>query len=607
MPTPDQIAQQMRDALTISEPDLDTSIGSPTRKILDAVAVAIAPAYADSLISGYAYDIDSKTADALDDFVAILGFTRFAAGRATGTVTFSRTTPADRAYAIPAQTQIATPNVTDLGSVVVMTVVPAVLNVGQTTVDVPVIAVIGGEQGNVPAGSLTLLVTQLDGITGVTNSIALSGGTNTETDDALKDRVKRTALRSLAGTEQMYLGTALEPYTPYGSTDGSTQQIVTAANVVGASKRWREQVQVDSSHNAASSIPASNVKYVYGGTQIVGADIDNGDILTPGVHYSFDTTVTPPVVRVLNNAVVPGTILDLDFEYLPNASRNNPAGGITNRVDVWVNGEDAVEASQVVYFSNGQAFTGSPDQPLTNTKFSRQGTANTPPTAGNIFVPLAYGPILTFPNSLVIGGTPYVKDTDYWVVHDDSAEGRGPTGRFGLEWKVSRALPNGTQIALTGSNTWAYNYVPWRVEKAIRDWKLVTTDARAHAAKPILLLLNFAVIFSPHSDRTSVTTALNQRLAAFFAARGFDAVIQISDLIADAHQVSGIDNIRFATSDDDPTWYAVQWVSDDFDVIETFASSDGRATDLTLGDNEVPVLADFNVIALAQNTWNTGV
>lgn len=607
MPTPDQIVQQMRDALAVSEPDLDTSIGSPTRKILDAVGVAIAPAYADSLISNYAFDIDSKTDAALDDFVAMLGFTRFAATRATGTVTFSRTTPADRSYVIPAQTQIATPNVTDLGSVIIATVVPAVLAVGQTSVDVPVQAVTGGEQGNVEAGSLTLFVTQLDGITSVTNDVALSGGTNVETDDALRDRVKRTALRSLAGTEQMYLGTALEPYSPFGSTDGSTQQIVTAANVIGSSKRWREQVQVDGSHNAASSIPAANVKYVYAGTQVVGADIDGGDILTPGVHYTFDTTVSPPVVRILNNSAATGAILDLDFEYLPTASRNDPTAGITNRVDVWVNGEDAVTASQVVYFSNGTTFSATAGAPMDIAKFSRADTANVYPTAGNIFLPLAFGPILTFPDQLVIGGTTYNKGTDYWVVHDDSAFGRGPTGMYGLEWLVSRALAAGTQISLTESYAWTYNYVPWRVEKAIRDWSLVTTDARAHAAKPILLLLNFVAILSPHADRTSVETALNTRMASFFAARGFDAVIQISDIIAEAHQVTGIDNIRFATSTDNATNYAIQWIDSNYDIIQTYANGAGRAIDLTLGDNEVPVLADFIITPLAQNTWNTGV
>src|SRR4051794_5411380 len=88
--TQTDIVAQMRAALSVSEPDLDTTIGSTTRKILDAVAEVVAESLIDKLLLDYQYDIDAKSGQDLDDFVALFGFNRLPAKRATGTVIFSR-------------------------------------------------------------------------------------------------------------------------------------------------------------------------------------------------------------------------------------------------------------------------------------------------------------------------------------------------------------------------------------------------------------------------------------------------------------------------------------------------------------------------------------
>jgi hypothetical protein len=59
--TVNDIVSRMRAALSLSEPDLDTTVGTPTRKILDAVGEVIAEAYVDRSLLTYQYDIDSKT------------------------------------------------------------------------------------------------------------------------------------------------------------------------------------------------------------------------------------------------------------------------------------------------------------------------------------------------------------------------------------------------------------------------------------------------------------------------------------------------------------------------------------------------------------------
>jgi len=65
----DDIVTQMRDALLISDPEVDTSVGTPLRKILDAVGNSLADAYVENHLLSYAYDIDSKIDADLDAFL----------------------------------------------------------------------------------------------------------------------------------------------------------------------------------------------------------------------------------------------------------------------------------------------------------------------------------------------------------------------------------------------------------------------------------------------------------------------------------------------------------------------------------------------------------
>src|SRR4051794_23694788 len=99
--TPSDWAQQMRRALGVSDPDLDTTVGSVTRKIIDVVAEAMSEIDVDKYLLDYQYDIDSKVGTDLDDFVALFGITRLPARRATGSVMFERGSAADTNLLIP--------------------------------------------------------------------------------------------------------------------------------------------------------------------------------------------------------------------------------------------------------------------------------------------------------------------------------------------------------------------------------------------------------------------------------------------------------------------------------------------------------------------------
>lgn len=589
-------ANQMVQSLAISEPELDVSIGSPTRKIIDAVAEVAAAVDSDRHLLDYLFDVDAKSGADLDDFLLMFGFTRFAAKRASGLVTFSRPSAADQDYTIPVGTQISTATSAE---VVFQTIAPATLLKDETSVDVPVQAVMGGEAGNLAAGTLTRLAQALAGISAATTNFApTTGGTNEESDAALRERFKKTVFRSMAGTEDMYLGVALEDTTP----DDPSDETATEAIVVGASKRWREQVQIQADGTATSTIPAANVKHVFPDSEFVGADLDAGDILTRGVHYTFSTAI-PPVLTRVGTALDIGGLYDLDFEYVPSASRNDPVNGITNRVDIWVNGLHLAEATETVYFRDALVFTATTTADLHNAKFVRQHTNDVAPTVGNYFVPLAFGPIESFPDTLSVNGVTYVEGTDYWVVHDDTAFGYGPSSKFGLEWLSTNKPVDGQVIALSGGATYVYNRLPADVEARARRWRLVTTDVRAHAAKRVHLGLGLAVMYSPGYDLATTNTSIDEVVSAYLTGQGLGSSVQASDILQSVHNVDGVDNVRFLVQSEAVGGvYAIQEVSPTGALIQTFESG-GRAKDVILNDNETPVLYGVTIVAKAQNSF----
>ncbi len=134
---------------------------------------------------------------------------------------------------------------------------------------------------------------------------------------------------------------------------------------------------------------------------------------------------------------------------------------------------------ETTYFRTARAFTATTTAPLYTGKFVRRGTTGTHPTAGNYFVALAFGPVEAVPDTLVISAVTYIEGTDYWIVHDDTAWGYGPSSLFGLEWISSHAPANNAAIVIA----YTYNALPRDVEARAGQWRLVTTDLRAHAAR----------------------------------------------------------------------------------------------------------------------------
>lgn len=607
MPSVGEVVAKMVAALRAAEPDLDTSVGTPVRKILDAVGESLAEAYADSHLIQYQYDIDSKVGGDLDDFCALFGITRLPAQRSQGVVTFTR--PNDQfaqttGLVISPGTQVVA--LTN-PMVYVQTTVGAVMMPAQLTLDVPVQAVVAGPQGNVAAGLLTTVATAVTGIASVINAQPLTGGSAQESDAELRQRFRQTVFRSLAGTQSMYQAIALSVPQDVALPQS---RAVSQVNTLGATKRHREQIQVVS---GTASTTLTGAAYIFADNAFAGADIDAGNMLIQGSNFSF--TPTNPTTGADATAILaavtgmPDGLYDLDFEYVPQASRNDPGntrfnkGGVNNRIDLWINGQIADVATQSVTFSNTRRFSDTLADPYYRQNFRQSSAATAVPPLNNIFIPLSYGPILSVPATLSIGGTTYNNGQHYWITQREDAFGMSPFSLYGLAWQTVNVPANGTSFSIT----YTYNRVARDVQERINLWRLVGTDAQVHCGLQRLIKFHLAIVYDRAYDQSAVNTSIDVALAALCSDLGFAAALQVSDVLQTVHNVPGVDNVRFLTSTDDATSYAMTrmspWAANT--QISVYASG-GRAVDATFGDSQYPVFHSTRIVPKAPNTFSIG-
>lgn len=121
---------------------------------------------------------------------------------ATGTVTIS----GEPGTAIPSGFQFAVPSNGDTAAVIFETVSDDVIG-SDGTLTISVQAQDAGTVGNVAANTISIMVQPVTGITGVTNSFALTNGTDEEDDDTLRERIREyleNADVSFAGCDADY-------------------------------------------------------------------------------------------------------------------------------------------------------------------------------------------------------------------------------------------------------------------------------------------------------------------------------------------------------------------------------------------------------------------
>ena len=636
MPNTADISSNIIATLALTEPTLDTSIGSITRKIIDAVSGALAEQSSDNHLINYTYDIDSKSGADLTDFVALFGLTRIQAGRATGVVTFSRS--ADSATMI-ANITLGTTQVNSSGDppMTFATMMGANIGIGQTSVDVPVQANTPGPSSNVAAGTLINLATGVPGVEQVTNAQPCVGGTNEETDVALRARFKATVFRNLAGTEHMYRAMALQ--TPVDPNNPDSLPC-TAVNVIGPKLTYREQIAIQSNGTAQSSIP--DAAYIYPSSVYVGSNISVGLTEPQGPNQSYTVTINNainPATLVITSTggsspMVAGTVWDLQFDYVSKYSRNDPfgirwTGGayISTRVDLWCNGIVPWDFTQSCSFSTNAGLVFTTGTPKNAMDISRFALLNgTQPTAGDYFMPLLAGPVLTVPPTLTDSSSHiFSAGIHYDIVHQADAYGYGPTSVFGLVWHIknpqnltqSNLLPT---VGTTFTIGYTYNVVPTRIQQAIESqWRLLGTDAQVHAGVARYYRFHLAVVYLPGYSANSVNVDINTAIMNLVNGLGFRSGMQVSDILQAVHNVAGVDNVRFLTSTDDPTNYAIQQLYPDplyptsghsapviVGPVNWISQIGGRAADVYFDDSSYPLFdPTFNQVRIITKARNT--
>lgn len=594
MATAQEILNRMRDALSMSDPEWDVSVGTPTYKILEAVALEIQTVFQGSTLHDYHFDIETKTGGQLDDFVSLFGIERLPAKRATGTVTFKRGTIADQDYDIPAGTQVIKPATAVSPPIYFQTVTAGTIQQGQTEVEVPIEAVVAGASGNVVAGAISLYSGNVAGVSQVNNENPTSDGRDAETDESLRRRWRVTVFRNLAGTEDQFLAIALD------------EDEVSRALVVGPSERVREQLEIQSVGVGGAEFVSqlNDVKYRFtAGSEFMGEDIGSPDevLAIRDSDYTWDPSTG--TVTILDQTDWPvGKTVDFEHEYTPQASRNDPANGIVHRVDIFVAGQDAERMIEEITMRTDAAhtFNTTAGDPMQNTKWLRTNET-TNPTPGNYFMPLMHTPIVTIPENITVnheagGSTQYSKNVHYWLVRDVTLNRGSQRARDGIEWDAAAAPAANDNVVVD----YTYNELVRTVDEQIKQFRLVGTDTLAHEANYRRLRFHLSIVFGETFTPSSETELVTNILTEWLEAKEFRDNVQISDMIDVVHNVQGVDNVRLTKSTDAGV------TGNAYNILEL--AEDGTAltnhgSDIYLKSDEVPVLESVVVRVHGQNTF----
>ncbi|MGF6354081.1 putative phage protein gp47/JayE [Paenibacillus sp. 4624] len=178
----------------VSQKITDFTVGSRARTMLEAVGKELEEYY-DKTWRAMRYAIGQGVYSAF-------GFSKLPALYATGTVTFSRITPADTNYLIPVGTLLKTQSTASKAPITYRTTSDAVIAVGATRIDVPVICLTPGLDGNTEDHTITDFVSKPVGIDMVFNTAAFSNGKEEETQDEQKNRFRKFIASLSRGTLQ---------------------------------------------------------------------------------------------------------------------------------------------------------------------------------------------------------------------------------------------------------------------------------------------------------------------------------------------------------------------------------------------------------------------
>lgn len=573
--TPDTVAAAILATLATTAPQLSCAIGTPERQIVDACAAQISAAYISQYLTGGMMDINTLTGLQLDQFVGIFGFGRLQGSASEGVLTVTVTNVSAANMSIPLGSQFySTPGLAGVTSTLYFASKQAVvLPAGSFTCTIPVQCTTVGTAGNVPPDSITSQSAAIGSST-VTNLAALTGGTNVETDAQLRQRFMDTLLRNINGTSDWYINLALQ------------NNSVSRVAVYGPVSLYATQIAVPESTLALSV--SSNVKYVWNGGHSCFTNLGTSSetFYSPVDDYSLSNGAGAPTFTTNPTGVLDvGQIVDLEFQYTTQSSRNDPANGITNKVDVFVDGVAPFSVTETCVVS-ATTLSSSSSNVLYTGKFERVGASGTP-SSSNRFMRLGSVPIVAFPSTITVGPTVYTQNTHYYLLQGTTSLKGSQLEVAGLEWLPSGPA-NGVQLVLN----YTYNQVPQILDAVARASKQICTDVLNHVADYQYIVTCLTIEYARNIALTTTNTAIVARLQIYYQTLGFGGVVIFSQLEAAVQQVLGVNEVHITTSAEATAAGRTTYGIRIFDNSADASPSSVQTSDFVLNDNQLSVYQD---------------
>jgi uncharacterized phage protein gp47/JayE len=288
-------------------------------------------------------------------------------------------------------------------------------------------------------------------------------------------------------------------------------------------------------------------------------------------------------------ALSPNDVVLFEYAYTSSASRNSILHNVTNAVDVYIDGTNEQSTSTIFtapLAGNSQAFVDDPTSMYYYENYRRDGEPTKRPLEGNILTTLFSLPVLGIPAQITIGTSKYYRGVHYWLVHDVSGYGGTIRARDGIEWSATipadlggpeegvptkaKPEPEYTGVRFSERESpetieiepYFYDQNIEDLQAALESSRQITTDVLAHKARIRYFKLDITVVYAPQATPSTVNNAIHEAIETFFADQFFGSVIRLSDLLAQIHNVAGVQNVRWSNDvPNDPNLVRV-WQTD---------------------------------------------
>lgn len=612
MPSAQDYEQSIINQLAITDPSMQTGLGTPIRKIISAVATEIANYAVDATTTQTLYAINSVSGQELDYLVGQFGFTRQEARAARGTIKVSRDN-GDSVLQISYGSQFYKPASATSQAIVFQTTAYQELAEGVLSAEIAVSAVTAGSSGNVPANTVTYS-NAYTGYVSVTNENPTSGGRDAETDEELRSRFLKTVFRNVSGTRDQYLGLAL------------AHSQVMRANLIGQESRYSEVVQVKASGSdfaasvssdrfAAEVAKVLDPSYRYWvrntdtdellsrgeyevssagdkvsfyrqdavelvGPVVIGEALQlshshisdltvvkssDGSTAANNTDYTADLTngtISIPDTTTINAgdslrcsykyyAVSQGDFVTIEFDYLSTHNR-----GELKSVDLFIDGLNPVQVSDIQYLDFSKAVSA-----------DNRGTwvrdDGTQPVSGHLYVPLSYQPAYASTGMVNVGTSTILEEGEHFrMLYDVTKKSGSSRGVDAVELLGSvKSVSGGQKFVFDDTSQpnlndetpmnvpYYYNDVVETVQELIDAQSVVTMDSLVHEARRRYFGIYLTLMYSTF-PRDDVKSAVVSAVMSWAKNLPFGAPIQMSDIETVAANVAGVDNVRVSNAAD---------------------------------------------------------